>query len=87
MGEREAIGTEGEERLQPSPDGQPPTGTVELGDDDAPDKPPSHARCRDGLHHWESHRSEDGGRTGRAPCVARTITTRRLFVGVDPYHR
>lgn len=87
MGEWEAVENGGEEGLQPSLDGQPPTETVELGDDGGPDRPPKHARCRVGLHHWETHRSEDGRPYRTCTICGEDEYNPPLFLGVDPHHR
>jgi hypothetical protein len=78
---------EGEESLQPFPDGQSPLETVQLGDDDGPDHAPSHARCRVGLHHWATHRSEDGRPYRTCTICGKDEYNPPLFMGVDPLHR
>jgi hypothetical protein len=87
MGEREILGAEG--------DGEPPAGLDErtvsqtLGVDggSGPDKLARRMRCRVGLHHWETRRTEVGGLYRTCTICDEDEYNAPLFTGLDPHPR
>jgi hypothetical protein len=87
MGEREILGAEDEGELPAGLGEQPVKETLELADDGGPDKPPRMMRCRVGLHHWQTHRNEDGGSYRTCSICDEDEYNTPLFTGLDPHHR
>ena len=87
VGDRETLG-DGDEVPRRPGDGEPSPETLELGsDDDGPDTPPRHLRCRVGAHHWAKHRAEDGSTYLTCTICGQDEYHPPLFMAPDYHHR
>ena len=86
MDARETIGTADEGERRAAADALPAE-TIDLDEPGPPDDPPKHVRCRVGLHHWQTRRTDDGTTYQTCSICGQDEFHLPLFMGVDPHHR